>query len=621
MRDSSHVYIVDETEEPPIGKSTTDHPALSQSDSRAGGSGRLTRSKSPTISQGLNKSMGDFSWQRRTKGDRKPFERTATGSSDRSGSQGPPVRNMSGSRSKNTSFVKRRDDEDNLLDDNSDFDIATDSRMAVDGTSERSKTDTKDARNRRSFWKTKSQEGIVDQSVNLMDAESGKYEREQYKKRGGGLGFRQKSLVDVFLQDSDHEKRILRWGGLGDSLSDPNKNGNQGVCRPWIVTIFLFLLVAVAFVVAPYFGLLDLLGKQGQSFSPIVLPTAAPTMAGVAQGVEQSGVLQAQGTHLEPPGQAEGEETPAEEQDALAVDTETDQGKAPTLLDIIMPREQPIAVINPQLPEQDVPVTEASISQLQPDLSQVPHDTALEAFRFYVIDQDVSEEAQLDIMGSPTKKALHWITQKDPARLPIPGYSANLETTSATKAEYALLQRYALAVFYFAQQASSFTASVRTRNAGRQLQQDNKEEMSSRQAFDDTWLSADPICLWQGVVCHEDFESVLEVSLPNHLLQGTIPRELLNGAAMPFLSQVDLTGNQIQGGLPQVTRERETAGQQLGVEPLQAQLRVLKLGQNQMTGNLNQLMGLTHLKEVDLSQNQITGSVPDSVSDLKHLGR
>jgi Leucine-rich repeat (LRR) protein len=89
---------------------------------------------------------------------------------------------------------------------------------------------------------------------------------------------------------------------------------------------------------------------------------------------------------------------------------------------------------------------------------------------------------------------------------------------------------------------------------------------------------------------------------------------------MPFLSHVDLTGNQLQGGLPQVTRERETVGQQLGVEPLQTQLQVLKLGKNRLTGKLNQLMGLTQLKDVDLSQNQIYGSVPDSIVDLKHLG-
>jgi Leucine Rich repeat len=133
-------------------------------------------------------------------------------------------------------------------------------------------------------------------------------------------------------------------------------------------------------------------------------------------------------------------------------------------------------------------------------------------------------------------------------------------------------------------------------------------------------LSADPICTWHGVVCNEDFESVLEVTLPHHLLQGTIPREFFDGAAMPFLTTVDLTGNQIQGGLPQVTRERETVGQQLGVEPLQTQLRVLKLGQNLITGNLNQLMGLTRLKDVDISQNQITGPLPDSIVDLKHLG-
>ena len=269
----------------------------------------------------------------------------------------------------------------------------------------------------------------------------------------------------------------------------------------------------------------------------------------------------------------------------------------------------------------EVAATAAIIAQQHPNLEQVPNSTALEAFRFYVVDQDISEAAQLDTMGSPTKKALHWITQKDPAKLPIPGYNQDLATSTA-KAEYALLQRYALAVFYYSQQAISTT---NVGNAGRHLQENNtakiEEELANRELFDSNWLSADHICRWHGVVCAKDSESVLEVNLPNHLLQGSIPREFLDGAAMPFLTQVDLSGNQLQGQLPQVTQERESVGQQLGVEPLQTQLKVLRLGHNDIAGKLDQLVGLTKLKEVDLSRNEITGSLPDSIVGLAKLGK
>ena len=645
------VSIVDETEERTNLQDDVDattaaaaslpmgSESMSESHTDHMNSSRTTQTSSSgkRRSKGIHKSISDILGTRRVKSDRKTFERTATGgsaavhtsststtssstttsSTKQKSFKGNNNNNNKGWGSNrfknNTSFVRRKQEEDDEGDDvfdDTDFDIPT-ARISTESMISKTslnKNGGRDSRTRHSFWKTKSQVGAVDQSVNLMDAENGKYERESTIKKS------RKSFVDIFLQDSDHD-RMSQWGNasLDDSLDDLNKkgSGNQGGCRRWIIVILLLLLIIAVFVIAPTFGVLALVGDKSPGSTST--PTASPTLSEVVEG----GDGPTGGATSNLPASSTGDTKPMEEhEDPVGVDTETDQDQAPTLLDIIMPQEQPV----------EIALTEETLPEQHPNLAQVPHTSAIEAFRFYIVDQDISEEAQLDIMGSPTKKALHWITQQDHAKLPIPGYNLEIDQddSTTTKEEYALLQRYALAVFYYSQhQTSSATATARTRNAGRRhLQQSssNNDEASNRQLFDSTWLSADPVCTWCGVVCDTKAESVLEVNLPHHLLQGTIPREFLDGAAMPFLTHVDLTGNQLHGQLPQVTQERDTVGQQLGVEPLETQLRVLKLGQNQISGNLDQVVGLTQLKEVDLSQNQITGKVPDSIVDLHNLG-
>lgn len=270
--------------------------------------------------------------------------------------------------------------------------------------------------------------------------------------------------------------------------------------------------------------------------------------------------------------------------------------------------------------EEETPLQEGALTEEEEqamDLEYVPQDTRVDALRFYVVDQDVSEQAQLDIMGSPAKKALHWITQRDHALLEIPGVDA--DAPDEVKVEHALLQRYALAVFYYSQEAPKSTAVTSRSPAGatrRHLRVANmknitQEELDNRKAFDESWLSVKPVCEWHGVVCADDAESVVEVNLPKHLLQGTIPRELLVGAAMPHLKKVDLTQNKLHGDLPVVTRERDNAGEQLGLAPHESTLQVLHLGGNRLTGKIDMISGFSQLKTLTLEDNLLAGAVSD----------
>lgn len=226
-------------------------------------------------------------------------------------------------------------------------------------------------------------------------------------------------------------------------------------------------------------------------------------------------------------------------------------------------------------------------------------DPRLVALQSLVVDHYITEQEQLDRPNSPANQALLWIAQDDPAELEIPGLiDGYIEDFDA---EHALFQRYSLAVFYFSVHED---VGVENEDAGRRaLQHSPSEKKANQVEFENNWLTVSHICQWHGILCDEDSESVTAIELPNHLLQGTLPRELFaNG--LPFLRLLNLANNELRGSIPTVQN---------------SVLQELDLTSNHLSGSLDGIMEMTELVTVDVQSNLLEGTIPEEIQNLSAL--
>lgn len=445
------------------------------------------------------------------------------------------------------------------------------------------------------LWTSSSHHGDVDQSVNLMDISQSNPGIASHA-RPGMASLRSKSLVDIFLTDEAGGDSIDNRSGKVEFNSRGQRKGRSRTCRSWVLVAAVVLLSITFVVVMPDFGWIHQSKKNAEKApakaatpSPTKAPTEAPTEAPTKKPKEEKEeeVIEEEEVEVGPPPPKEEAE---EEKEGETVEEEAEE-----------------EVVAEEFTEGEVEVEGLN-------LEDVPQDDKFRAMKFFLVDLDIIDEKQLETMGSPAKQALHWISQKDPAKLPVPGFQ-EIETTSQ-EAEHAILQRYAMAVFYYSMKVASTINEVR--DAGRHLQMEVDQD--NFDSFDKSWLSGRSVCKWHGVVCENDDKSVTQINLPGHLLQGTIPRELLIGEAMPYLKQLDLSENDLQGSLPIVTQERDNVGSHLSVTPSTSVLEVLNLEDNLLTGSLDNLVGLTSLREIIVADNHFTGPLPmDSLGALTGL--
>lgn len=205
------------------------------------------------------------------------------------------------------------------------------------------------------------------------------------------------------------------------------------------------------------------------------------------------------------------------------------------------------------------------------------------------------------------EEGLRWMSEYDPAQL-----SLNMD-------EGAILQRYALAVFFFATHPG--TAANRTTDEAitrSRSYQGNKDETTDAQGMVPTgeqderridsyganWMIGDNICDWQGVEC-QDNSRVVHLNMSGSTLQGTLPAEL---GLLKELSVVDLSHNYLEGPLPKVYVQRLT------------KLKYLMLHDNLLQGLLPEGMGVwTSLTYVNLAQNKFSGLLPSNLEELTDL--
>lgn len=123
--------------------------------------------------------------------------------------------------------------------------------------------------------------------------------------------------------------------------------------------------------------------------------------------------------------------------------------------------------------------------------------------------------------STPQNFALRWLTDEDSRQVSVGDSTA-------------LLERYALATFYFSTYVYSAVLDFR--------QSDNEVGAWS---FVDFWMSEEDVCVWYGVSCLS--EGVQELKLTDNNVRGRLPSEL---AALEKLQSLDLGNNKLSGTVP-----------------------------------------------------------------------
>lgn len=123
-------------------------------------------------------------------------------------------------------------------------------------------------------------------------------------------------------------------------------------------------------------------------------------------------------------------------------------------------------------------------------------------------------------------------------------------------------------------------------------------------------------CAWFGVTCAADGNSVKELVLTDNRLSGTLPANLQDLANLTLLF---LGNNGLSGSIPPLANitglEDFGAGTNQLSGPIPAlnslsSLDLFDVGNNDLTGTIPDISALTSLRRFDVSDNDLTGSLP-----------
>ena len=148
-----------------------------------------------------------------------------------------------------------------------------------------------------------------------------------------------------------------------------------------------------------------------------------------------------------------------------------------------------------------------------------------------------------------------------------------------------LLTRYAMATFYYSTGGESWKES-------------------------ENWLTTLHVCEWypnSEIQCDAD-QNMVELKLPGNNLTGTLPVELVS---LSTLEMLDLSNNEIEGRLPNPWGERNA---------FRNTLKELKLSQNYLTGSLPiDYSKMEKLEVLELGENELSGEIASEIGLLAEL--
>ncbi|KAK4386441.1 LRR receptor-like serine/threonine-protein kinase GHR1 [Sesamum angolense] len=114
------------------------------------------------------------------------------------------------------------------------------------------------------------------------------------------------------------------------------------------------------------------------------------------------------------------------------------------------------------------------------------------------------------------------------------------------------------------------------------------------------------------------------LKLGNNRFSGSIPNNLLKGDSL-ILTELDLSGNSLSGPVSMITSTTlhtlNLSSNVLSGElpPLTGSCSVVDLSTNQFEGNLTRLLKWGNIEVLDLSQNRLTGSIPEVTAQFLRL--
>mmetsp|Transcript_11042 Transcript_11042/g.16013 ORF Transcript_11042/g.16013 Transcript_11042/m.16013 type:complete len:910 (+) Transcript_11042:389-3118(+) len=136
----------------------------------------------------------------------------------------------------------------------------------------------------------------------------------------------------------------------------------------------------------------------------------------------------------------------------------------------------------------------------------------------------------------------------------------------------------------------------------------------------DGWMTPTHECSWHGIRCGaddsvEDSDGMMDldgelkdrvtyIDLSENGLGGTLPEEM--GAGLEYLGQLRLYDNSIGGKIPKSLFQLSN-------------LHTLYLDKNKFTGNISGIGSLLNLQNLDLSNNQLTGTIENAIGNAEGL--
>lgn len=255
---------------------------------------------------------------------------------------------------------------------------------------------------------------------------------------------------------------------------------------------------------------------------------------------------------------------------------------------------------------------EQSVIGLPDDWSGEPDDVPrFDAIRDRVVDEGVSSRSSTDDARGPQRKAIKWLTDWDAARMEAD--------------DPFLIQRYALAVFFFSTMTSN-DAMEEAQRDGATAGPDSATTRGSAYAAKtkpihgwtnmDGWMTGMGHCLWRGVRCnhrpgtdpvdtrYNGNGEVIALNLTMNKLGGSLPTEI---GALRDLRVLDVGQNAIEGKIPR------NIGNLVDVI-------TLYLGDNAFSGTIPTEIGLlTECTHLYLDQNSLEGAIPTEIGNMVSL--
>ena len=234
-----------------------------------------------------------------------------------------------------------------------------------------------------------------------------------------------------------------------------------------------------------------------------------------------------------------------------------------------------------------------------------------------------------DQADTPQAKALNWIITDD--------------VTQLCPEDASLVQRYTLALFYFAMNGDNWNecsapadydpAIVDLANIACNLTTTNATALFPTDIRGtNAWLTPDSECTWGGVSCYAENTAnafkVNVIEMESNGLSGALPEEMQELTAIRFfaLERGDITGTipSSFGNLQSLLLLDFDYNELTGTLPdalwTLAALRQLDLNNNNLAGTLSEDVGLlTELRFIQVDNNNLTGTIPTSLGEIPNI--